>query len=41
MTQGYIRPSLEHLRDCVIEVVSFLEEKMGERWDGLLEEGGG
>lgn len=32
VTQGYIRP---HLRDPVAAVVSFLDERMGERWDGL------
>lgn len=29
VTQGYIRPSLEHLRGCVEAVAAFLQERMG------------
>jgi integrase len=31
VTEGYIRPSVEHLRGCVEEVAGFLEARMGAR----------
>ena len=30
VTEGYIRPSIEHLRGCVEQIATFLREKMGE-----------